>query len=74
MVKLLVVDCKMRSVGVLYQCACKIAFRCGSTISTKSWHHYDDLDINNVESEVVVELPSLYNSCIQCQLCIGMNI
>ena len=39
------VNCKMWRGGMLYQCACDIAFKCGSTISATSRHRHDMTEI-----------------------------
>ena len=40
-----VIDCKMWLGGMLYQCACNITFKCGSTISDTSRHSHDMTEI-----------------------------
>ena len=40
-----IVDCKMWPFGNLYLCPCKIAFKCGSTISATSRHQHNMTEI-----------------------------
>ena len=49
-----VVDCKMCPGGMLYQCACNIAFKCGSTTSATSRHCHDHDDMTEIPFKVTL--------------------